>query len=127
MQQKGFTLLEIILAMTIISLAIAPISMGLGRSLQLGGWGDTAAKSYHLAQAKMEEYLAKDFDTMADANGTAILGENQVWRVNVSLFDGDGDSSPDPDLKHIYVKAGTLILTGLFVIAVDHYYCSAGL
>lgn len=104
--QKGFTLLEIILAMTIISLAVAPISMGLGRSLQIGGGGDTAARSYHLARAKMEEYLAKDFDAMADANGTAILGENQIWRVNVSLFDGDGDGDTDPDLKHIYVKAG---------------------
>ncbi|MBN1227499.1 MAG: type II secretion system protein [Deltaproteobacteria bacterium] len=104
--QKGFTLLEIIMAMTIISLAVAPISMGLGTSLQIGKGGDTAAKSSYLAQAKMEEYLAKDFDAMADANGTVILGENQVWRVNVSLFDGDGDSNPDPDLKHIYVKAG---------------------
>ena len=104
--QKGFTLLEIILAMTIISLAVVPISMSLGRSLQIGGGGDTAAKSYHLARAKMEEFLAKDFDIMADANGTAILEKNQVWRVNVSLFDGDGDSNPDPDLKHIYVKAG---------------------
>ena len=104
--QKGFTLLEIILAMTIISLALAPISMGLGRSLHIGGGADTAARSYQLARAKMEEYLAKDFDIMADANGTVILGKNQVWEVNVSLFDGDGDSNPDPDLKHISVKAG---------------------
>lgn len=106
--QKGFTLLEIILAMTIISLAVAPISMSLGRSLQIGGGGDTAARSYHLARAKMEEYLAQDFDDMAegDYNGATILEENQVWRVYVSLFDGDGDGNPDPDLKHIYVKAG---------------------
>ena len=104
MRAQGFLFLEILLAMGIICLALVPMTQNLTASLKSGGEGTTMAQTCYLAQAKMEELLALDFTTLADANGTSIMGENASWRVYVSLYDGDGDSNPDQDLKHIRLQ-----------------------
>jgi len=111
--QQGFSLLEVVLAMTILSLAMIPIAKSLSGSLNIGFDGQRLASQCYLAQAKMEEILAQEFDLMANASGTEILGVNIPWQVTVSLYDGDGDSIGEPDLKYIRLKAGDIQLETL--------------
>ncbi|MEW6380613.1 MAG: prepilin-type N-terminal cleavage/methylation domain-containing protein [bacterium] len=112
-REQGFSLLEVVLAMAIVSLAMVPIAQNLSGSLKIGFDGKSAAQNCCLAQAKMEEILAQDFDLMASASGTQILGVSITWQVTVSLHDGDGDSNPDPDLKYISLQVGDVRLETL--------------
>lgn len=99
--------------MAILSLAMVPIAQNLSGSLKIGFDGNALAQNCSLAQAKMEEILAQDFDLMANANGTQVLGVNISWQVTVSLYDGDGDSNPDPDLKYVSLQVGEVKLETL--------------
>lgn len=99
--------------MAIISLAMIPIAQDLAGSLKIGFDGDTIARQQYLAQVKMEEILAQDFEVMADANGSQVAGVSIPWRVNVALYDGDGDSNPDADLKYILLQVGEIKLETL--------------
>jgi len=110
---QGFLLLEVVLAMAIISLAMVPIAQSLTNSLKIGSDGNTLARNYYLAQAKMEEILAQNFDAMSSASGTQVMGVNIAWQVSVSLYDGDGDSIPDPDLKRVLLQVGEIKLETL--------------
>jgi prepilin-type N-terminal cleavage/methylation domain-containing protein len=112
-KDKGFSLLEVVLAMALVSLALVPITQDLTAGLRIADRGDTLARNCFLAQAKMDELLAKDFDNLVDANGTTILGDTIVWQVTVSPYDGDNDSDLDPDLKHISLQAGGIKLQTL--------------
>jgi len=110
---QGFLLLEVILAMAIITLAMVPIAQNLTDSLKIGSDGNKMAQNYYLAQAKMEEILVQNFDTMANASGTQVMGVNISWQVSVSPYDGDGDSTPDPDLKRVILQVGEIKLETL--------------
>jgi len=110
---QGFLLLEVILAMAIISLAMAPIAQNITDSLKIGSEGNKLAQNYYLAQGKMEEILAQNFDALANASGTQVMGVNIPWQVSVSLYDGDGDSTPDPDLKRVLLQVGEIKLETL--------------
>ncbi|MGA1876407.1 MAG: type IV pilus modification PilV family protein [bacterium] len=112
-RDKGFSLLEVVLAMALISLALAPIMHDLAAGIRIAGRGDTLARNCFLAQAKMEEILAMDFNNLVDANGTTIQGDNLAWQVSVSLYDGDNDGYLDPGLKHISLQAGDIKLQTL--------------
>jgi prepilin-type N-terminal cleavage/methylation domain-containing protein len=112
-RDKGFSLLEVVLAMALVSLALVPITHDLTAGLRIADRGDTLARNCFLAQAKMEELMAMDFDSLADASGTTILGDNLVWQVTVSLYDGDNDGDLDPGLKHISLQAGDIMLQTL--------------
>jgi len=102
------------MAMAIITLAMVPIAQNLTDSLKIGSDGNTMAKNYYLAQAKMEEILAQDFGGMpTSASGTQIMGVNIPWQVTVSEYDGDGDSIPDPDLKRVILQVGEIKLETL--------------
>ncbi|MEW5801005.1 MAG: prepilin-type N-terminal cleavage/methylation domain-containing protein [bacterium] len=114
-KEQGFSLLEVVLAMAIISVAMVPITQNLAGSVKIGSDGNILARQSYLAQAKMEEILAQDFNLMSDANGSQILGVSIPWQVSISAYDADGDSTPDPDLKHVLLQAGEIRLETLRV------------
>lgn len=111
--QKGVSLLEVVIAMAIISMAMVPITSNLTASLKMEVAGNEIMSKYHLVRAKMEEVLNQDFDLLADANGVEIMGENLTWQVQVSDYDGDGDGDDDPDLKFIRLIVGEIELETL--------------
>lgn len=110
---RGISLLEVMFALAIISLALVPITHNFATSHKIAAAGNSILHESYLAQAKMEELLAQDFAALVDANGTAVLGEAIDWEARVSLFDGDSDGHPDLDLKHLSLRIGDIELQTL--------------
>ncbi len=107
-ERKGFSLLEVILALALVSLALVPITHNLAGSLKIEQVGQNLTQNVYLARAKMEELLNKDFESLADANGTVIMGNTLPWQAHIFFYDGDGDGDLDLDLKRVYLKVGEI-------------------
>lgn len=62
----GFTLLEVMVAMAILTLALATYFSALGGSAKLSSNAEQHHMALVLAQAKLEEFLAQKSDVLAD-------------------------------------------------------------
>ena len=113
LNEKGFSLLELLMAVVILVIAIVPIMDSITASFQYGGAGEENTLLVNVTRAKMEDVLAMSFDNVlissplgtptALSDTVNVLGKTVNRDVLVELYDGDGDSVPDSDLKKITV------------------------
>jgi len=115
-KEGGFSLIELLLAVVILIIALVPIMDSITASFQYARAGEENTLLVNVTRAKMEDVLAMDFDNVlisspigtptALSDTVTILGKTVNREVYVELYDGDGDSVPDSDLKKITVIAG---------------------
>ena len=112
---NGFSLVELLLAVAILIIALVPVMDSITASLQYAKAGKENTILQNYAREKMENVLAMDFinvDSSLDDTVT-VLGETVARDVFVEYYDGDGDSTPDPDLKKITVTIEAIKLETL--------------
>jgi prepilin-type N-terminal cleavage/methylation domain-containing protein len=112
-KEKGFSLIELLLALTIMMIALVPIMDAISASFQYAKAGKESTIILNYAREKMEDVLAMSFDTVpisaspgtpTSLSDTVTVTGNTLNRfVLVDLYDGDGDSIPDSDLKKVTV------------------------
>jgi prepilin-type N-terminal cleavage/methylation domain-containing protein len=111
--QRGFSLIELLLAVTILVIAIVPLMDSITASFQYARAGKENTILFNYARQKMEDVLALSFDSVpisaspgtpiALSDTVTITGKTVNRLVLVDLYDGNGDSVPDSDLKKVTV------------------------
>jgi len=111
--ERGFSLVELLLAIVIMIIAIVPIMDSITSSFQSTHASEENTMLVNYAREKMEDISAMIFADVAvsSPSGTptalsdtlTLFGETLNRDVLVDLYDGDGDSIPDADLKKITV------------------------
>ncbi len=111
--ERGFSLVELLMAMSIMIIALVPLMDSITASFQSMHVGEENTMLVNYAREKMEDVLAMTFTDVAVSapSGTptalsdtvTVFGEIVDRDVLVELYDGDGDSTPDSDLKKITV------------------------
>ena len=120
----GITLLEVLIATLIISVIVFPLFISFTSASRSNSDAEkTGASTYH-AQGRLEEVLAMNFADIgvSSPQGTpvpalsdtvTIQGRTVNRNVYVELYDGDGDTTPDTDLKKITVTVDDTSLNSL--------------
>jgi prepilin-type N-terminal cleavage/methylation domain-containing protein len=111
--QKGFSLIELLLAVVILIIAIVPLMDSITASFQYAQAGKENTIFLNYGRQKMEDVLAMSFDAVpvsaspgtpiALSDTITVAGKTVNRLVMVDLYDGDGDSVPDSDLKKVTV------------------------
>jgi len=110
---KGFSLIEMMIAVAIIGIALVPMYGSLAVSFQARTASEERTVLMNSARAKMEEILAMDFNlvdaTLSDS--VIVLGQTVTREVIVDPYDGNGNGIVDPildpvdnDIKKITVR-----------------------
>jgi prepilin-type N-terminal cleavage/methylation domain-containing protein len=114
---SGFTLIEVLLSVSIIGIMVVAISTIYASGLRSAGVNNVQLllDSHH--RSKMEELLTLDFDTLVDGSEViSVAGKNYTVLWKVKAADLDGDSNPEATAKLITV---TLENRSLNTIVVD--------
>jgi prepilin-type N-terminal cleavage/methylation domain-containing protein len=111
--EKGFSLIELLLAVVILVIALVPIMDSITASHQYAKAGKENTILLNYGRQKMEDVLAMSFDTVpisaspgtptALSDTVTVAGKTVNRLVLVELYDGDGDSIPDINLKKVTV------------------------
>jgi len=110
---NGFSLIELLLAVVILVIALVPIMDSITASHQYAKAGKENTILLNHGRQKMEDVLAMSFDTVpisaspgtptALSDTITVAGQTVNRLVLVELYDGDGDSIPDINLKKVTV------------------------
>ena len=108
--QEGLTLVEVLMGVVILGAAVAPAAFLLSGDLQGLEIREEATRSLYLAQGKMEEIRALDYDDLTA--GTSLsswvtLPDSVYIEVNVTLNPG---GTFDTNMKKISVTSGIVTL-----------------
>ena len=127
--QRGFTLMEALLSLTLVSMVAVPLLMGLTGTASSVGLREEQTALANAARGKMEEVLAMGFANIplsappgtpnALSDQVTIRGNAVSRNVMVDLADGDlpPDGLADATLKRIIIEVGGFEL---------HTYVAAG-
>jgi len=82
---KGFTLLEMLIAMTILSVALLGLAQMMLLSIRGTSFGNKVTEATTFAQDKMEELRTVDWNTLQDGNdvigGSQGIQYQRAWTV----------------------------------------------
>lgn len=104
-QAQGFTLIEVLASIALISVAIIPVAKALTQGLALSAKEERVTKVIFLAERKIEELeniILDDFDTHRDKVATAFTDDGYSgykYTVSDTVIERDGS-----DLKKIQVQ-----------------------
>ena len=114
-RQPGFTLVELVLTILVMSIAVVGLSSALGFSLRHQSDGVWQIKSVALAQAYLEEISARNFDENTPVGGlpacnsgtcSAISNDGEARALFDDVDDYDGiDDAPPLDVNGV-ARAG---------------------
>jgi prepilin-type N-terminal cleavage/methylation domain-containing protein len=103
-RSKGFTLLEMLIAMTILSVALLGLGQMMLLSIRGTSFGNKVTEATTLAQDKMEELRTVDWNTLQDGNdvvnGPQGINYRRTWgivptgtmkTVNLAVIWNDGN------------------------------------
>ena len=92
--EKGFTLLEVLIAMTILGLGVVSLLQIFSQGLQLGARSTARTETIASGARVMDELLARR--TLSEGAQTGKLGVNGRWSARVQAV---RDPSPSLDLS----------------------------
>ncbi|MBI5740459.1 MAG: type II secretion system protein [Nitrospirae bacterium] len=105
--ERGFSLVELLIALAIMIIALSPLMDSITSSFQSAHSGEKNTILVNYAREKMEDILARNFSNVPQGSSfsdtVAVFGKSVNRNVLVELYDGNGDSVPDTDLKKITV------------------------
>lgn len=107
---RGFTLVEVLLGVVLLGALFAPLVAALSGSLTAVEAREKDTRALYLAQGRMEELLARDFDSLTPGSSLSdwVTLPDSVYRA-VSITANPGGSF-DANLKKITVTVGTTVL-----------------
>ena len=112
---EGFTLLEVMVAVTIIGIALVTLIGSQSQSISLAGISRFETRAALLAREKMTELVVAGFDALSSSEGDfgdAYPGYR--WQVEVSTLSADETGVADaPDLlKRIHLEVRSTVEDG---------------
>ena len=96
-KETGFTLIEILLAITLLAIVIIPMLSFFGNSVKMTNYVDTREKALYLAQQTIETLKAAEFEDVNSYNSTVSETGYQDFYKQVVV------TSPEENLKDITV------------------------
>lgn len=110
--ERGLTLIEVLMGVVILGTAIAPVAMLLSGGLQGSAGRTDDARALYLAQGRMEEMLALDYDDLAMGAPSSLsdwvaVPDSVYRRVDIQL---NPEDRFDPNMKRIIVTVGSVRL-----------------
>ncbi len=107
---NGLTLIEVLMGVVILGTAVAPVALLMTSGLQGAQVREDSARTLFLAQGRMEEVLALDYDEISVGQGLSdwATAPDSVYRA-VEVIDNPGGSF-DTDMKQITVTVGSVSL-----------------
>ena len=108
---RAFTVVEILVAITVLTIGILGMAGFFGVSAKLTGSAKSQTTASNLAQGVLDTELGKSYDELAVGNGDKDqFSTNQnnpyskyAFRINISLIDKNLNTSTDVGLKKIEV------------------------
>ncbi len=101
-EEKGFTLLEVIIALSILAVGLVTIIELFAGSLRLTGKASQRTLAVIHAQNVMDSLFAQEF--LEDGEDSGELPDGYFWRANVQeIFpdeEGEGSEEASPDNRH---------------------------
>jgi type IV pilus assembly protein PilV len=95
----GFTLMELLIALTILSVGLLGVATMQIRSLQVSSYAGDMTAGTTLAQDKLEDLLTQDYTTSALLNAGTTVETSGVFTITTTTVDG----TPVPNTKTITV------------------------
>ena len=118
---RGFTLVEILLAVILLGLMITGISALYISGLQSLNAQDDRMLLDSQLRSRMEVLIGTDFSALS--NGSEVVsvnGQNYTLDWTVVSIDLDGDSNPEPNAMQVTVSVSGVGGHSLTTIIVDH-------
>jgi len=118
---KGFTLVEVVLAVVILALMVSGIS-----ALYFSGYQSLDMEEDHMlldsrVRGQMERLVGLPFDGLNDGSeAVTIKGQSYTISWTVTLADLDGDATPEPNAKQVTVSVAGMPERTLSTILVDN-------
>lgn len=113
----GFTLLEVLVSLVILSLALVPILATLPDTHRALIAGERGGDEDAAAALLMNEALAALFEDLGTLSGQTRVVPGAMGAVTAQLevrpYDVDGDGLTDPDIALLIVRAGAARLVTL--------------
>ena len=88
LEQNGFTLLETLVAMMILSIALVIIFQQFSEALNTGHISESYTRAVWHAREKMEELLL--YETLAEEIQAGDFGDGYRWRYRIEQLSSDG-------------------------------------
>ena len=109
--ERGFTLLEVLLGVVLLGAVFAPVVAVLSGGLQGASVREAETRALYLAQARMEELAALDFDQLSPGTSLSewVTTPDSVYRAVEVQVNPDGGF--DPNMKQITVTVGSVVLS----------------
>jgi prepilin-type N-terminal cleavage/methylation domain-containing protein len=118
---KGFTLVEVVLAVVILALMVSGISALYFSGFQSLDMEDDSMILDGRLRGKMEQLVSAPFDGLTNGSeGVTVKGESYTIKWIVTLTDLDGDATPEPNAKQVTVYVAGKSDRTLTTILVDN-------
>ena len=118
---KGFTLVEVVLAVVILSLMVSGISAMYFSGFQSLDMEDDSMILDSRLRGKMEQLVSVPFDGLTTGSeAVTVKGESYTIKWIVTLTDLDGDATPEPNAKKVTVNVDGKSDRRLTTILVDN-------
>jgi prepilin-type N-terminal cleavage/methylation domain-containing protein len=118
---KGFTLVEVVLAVVILALMVSGISAMYFSGFQSLDMEDDSMILDGRLRGKMEQLVSLPFDGLNDGSeAVTIKGQSYTINWTVTLADLDGDATPEPNAKQVTVSVAGKSDRTLTTILVDN-------
>ncbi|MBN1832526.1 MAG: type II secretion system protein [Deltaproteobacteria bacterium] len=89
-RKGGFTLLEVLIAMMILTISLAAIFQLFSGGLRSAKLSDGYTRAIFHARAKMEETLLADRLMLGEAEG--VIEEDYGWRLSIDPYESGGEA-----------------------------------
>jgi prepilin-type N-terminal cleavage/methylation domain-containing protein len=118
---KGFTLVEVVLAVVILALMVSGISALYFSGFQSLDMEDDSMILDSRLRGKMEQLVSAPFDGLTTGSeAVTVKGESYTIKWIVTLTDLDGDATPEPNAKKVTVNVDGKSDRRLTTILVDN-------
>lgn len=97
--QRGFTLLEVMVALAVLAIAMAAVIKGVGANVSNAGYMRDRTLAHWVAMNKVtESQVRRDWPDPPEEEGTALMGERE-WHWTIIV-----EETPDPEVRRMDVE-----------------------